>query len=240
MKEAEKRLSEKKKVRTKIMMKKETLKTNANANAIANAVLQFSEVCEMYSLTRANFNVAVETSSNKLFTVNEEQELANEIISTMNLDSHFDKAVKRCEFYIDNKTYTCYIGAVYTALSSLATIEQTQRDRLNELFNKSLDKEYNKRVLKGHELLSTTETRHKFESIDEYIEFMTLMLTSVVARKKALLTSENKEQKKEQKEQKQKKETKSRKQKKTDISTISVNEIAELTKEIVEAEMQKA
>lgn len=226
-------------------MKKTTLKTNANATAIANAILQLTDVCTMYSLSESNFNTAIETSTNKLFTVNEDIELAQSIIESMNLDDFFIKAVSRCEFYIDNVTYTCYIGAVYTAMSALADIEQNKRDRLTELFNKSLDVDYNKRVVRQHEILSTTETRHKFTSIDEYIEFITLVLTSVVARKQQTTDSTAQQtetaKKTAEKTAKQKRQQKNKaKEKKivADFSKVDANELAQLTREIIESEMK--
>jgi len=229
------------------MRKENIFKNTETATAIASAILANSDFCNMYSLSDANMNTAL-TNNNRVVTVNETLELARQIVDTMNLQSDFFNAVSRITVWVDNNAVVVFVGAVFTVHTNLSSIETAQKDRLTELFNESLDKKYNERKLKGKAITNLTETRHSFDSIEKAIEFISLLMSAIVTRKKELITTETaketetKEKKAETKEKKeQKQKTKSRKQKqKADLSSVSADDLAELTKEIIEAEAEKA
>lgn len=225
-------------------MKKENIfKNTETATTITNAILANSAFCEMYSLTAANMNTAL-TNNNRVVTVNETLELSQQIVDTMKLQSDFFSAVSRITVWLDSNAIVVFVGAVFTVHSTLSDIEKDKKDRLNELFNESLDKKYNTRVLKGKTITNLTETRHSFDSIEKATEFISLLLLAVTARKTALSatetakeTAQQTETKDKKAQQKQKRQQKSKtKDKKADFSKINADELSQLTKEIIESE----
>lgn len=229
-------------------MRKENLfKNTETATAIATAILVNSDFCSMYSLSNANMNTAL-TNNNRVVTVNETLELARQIVDTMRLQSDFFSAVSRITVWLDSNAIVVFVGAVFTVHSTLSDVEKDKKDRLNELFNESLDKKYNERKLKGKVITNLTETRHSFDSIETATEFINLLMSAIVTRKKALADStaqqtetaqqDSKKDSKKEKTQRQRKTKEKKDSKKTDFSKVDANELAELTKEIVESEMK--
>lgn len=225
------------------MRKENIFKNTETANVIANAILANSAFCEMYSLSDANMNTAL-TNNNRITTIVENIELSRQIVDTMRLQSDFMSAVSRITVWLDNNAIVVFVGAVFTVHSTLADIEKDKKDRLNELFNESLDKKYNERKLKGKVITNLTETRHSFDSIETASEFLTLLMNAITARKTALTETEtataqkdSKKDSKKEKSQRQRKTDSKKKDSKKDFSDISADDLAQLTKEIVESEM---
>lgn len=232
-------------------MKKENIfKNTETATAIANAILANSTFCEMYSLSDANMNTAL-TNNNRVTTIVESIELSKQIVESMKLQSDFMSAVSRITIWLDSNAIVVFVGAVFTVHSTLADIEKDKKDRLNELFNESLDKKYNERKLKGKIITNLTETRHSFDSIEKATEFIDILMSAITARKTALTETDSKTEtaketetaqkdskkdSKKEKSQRQRKTDSKKKDSKKDFSDISADELAQLTKEIVESE----
>lgn len=214
---------------------KKTTKENKFRNketmiAIAEIITAQKEFCKLYSLTSANMNSNVD-KSNRVTIIAESVELSKQIIESMRLQNDFFNAVSRITVWVDSNAIVIYVGAVFAVHAKLAKSEKAKD--FAELFNKSIDKKYNERKLKNKTITALTETRHTFDSVDDFKAFFVLLAELVTVRKKALSETEKAQKEKAQKATETKKETKKEKAQK------ETEKVKQLTKEVINA-MQKA
>lgn len=233
-------------------MKENKFRTNETANQIAQIITAETEFCKLYNISTANMNVNVEDKSNRVTLISEDVQTAKEIVTSMNLQSDFMSAVSRITVWLDSNAIVVFVGAVFTVHATLAEKTEEQKATFESLFTESRDVKYNERKLKKVTITAQTETRHTFDSIDKFQSFFSLLAQFVTARKSALSADSTAQQTEEKKAEKtaqqtatkekkaQQKQKRQQKQKKADFSDVSADELAQLTKEIVESESNKA
>lgn len=219
-------------------MSKTTENTMRNADVAkkVNAIIAQSQLAQRYAVS---YNENVD-KSNRVAIFNESIESAKQIVSTMNLQSDFMQAVARTTVWLDNTQIVVFVGAVFTVFASQSQLDSTDFDKL---FNESIDKKYNERKLKNKTITALTETRHTFNSVDDFKAFFNLFSELVSDRLTAQQTetTETAQQTDSKAKQSKAKQLKSKaKQSKTDLSKVSAETIAEMTKEIIENEKQHA
>lgn len=221
-------------------MRKNTENTMRNADTAkrVNAIIAQSQLAQRYAVA---YNENVD-KSNRVAIFNESVESAKQLVSTMNLQSDFMQAVARTTVWLDNTQIVVFVGAVFTVYASQSKLES--KAEFNKLFNESIDKKYNERKLKNKTITALTETRHTFNSVDDFKAFFELFSQLVSDRLTAQQTDSTAETAKEtdsKAKQSKAKQSKSKaKQSKTDLSKVSAETIAEMTKEIIENERQHA
>lgn len=228
-------------------MRKNTENTMRNADVAksVNAIIAKSQLAQRYTIA---FNENVD-KSNRVAIFNESVESAKQIVSTMNLQSDFMQAVARTTVWLDNTQIVIFIGAVFTVYASQSQLDS--KAEFNKLFNESIDKKYNERKLKNKTITALTETRHTFNSVDDFKSFFELFSQLVNDRLTAQQTEtadstaetakETDSTAQQTAKQSKAKQSKSKaKQSKTDLSKVSAETIAEMTKEIIESEKKHA
>lgn len=215
-------------------MRKNTENTMRNADIAksVNAIITKSALAKRYTIA-TNENI---DKSNRVAIFNESVESAKQIVSTMNLQSDFMQAVARTTVWLDNTQIVVFVGAVFTVYASQSKLES--KADFDKLFNESIDKKYNERKLKNKTITALTETRHTFNSVDDFKAFFNLFSELVSDRLTAQQTDSKAQQTAKQSKAKQSKSK--AKQSKTDLSKVSAETIAEMTKEIIENERQHA
>lgn len=221
-------------------MRKNTENTMRNADVAksVNAIIAQSQLAQRYAVA---YNENVD-KSNRVAIFNESVESAKQIVSTMNLQSDFMQAVARTTVWLDNTQIVIFIGAVFTVYASQSQLDS--KAEFDKLFNESIDKKYNERKLKNKTITALTETRHTFNSVDDFKSFFNLFAELVNDRLTAQQTetadSTAETAKETDSKAKQSKAKSKAKQSKTDLSKVSAETIAEMTKEIIESERQHA
>lgn len=233
-------------------MKENKFRTNETAQQIAQIITAETEFCRLYNISDANMNVNVEDKSNRVTLISEDVQTAKEIVTSMNLQSDFMSAVSRITVWLDSNAIVVFIGAVFAVHATLAEKTEEQKATFESLFTESRDVKYNERKLKKVTITAQTETRHTFDSIDKFQSFFSLLAQFVVARKSALSADSTAQQTetaketaqqtetKEKKAQQKKRQQKQKKDSKKDFSDVSAEVLADITKEIIESETNKA
>lgn len=198
---------------------------NADVAKRVNAIIAQSQLAQRYAVA---YNENVD-KSNRVAIFNESIESAKQIVSTMNLQSDFMQAVSRTTVWLDNTQIVVFVGAVFTVFASQSQLDS--KAEFNKLFNESIDKKYNERKLKNKTITALTETRHTFNSVDDFKAFFNLFSELVSDR----LTAQQTDNKAKQSKSKAK-QSKS----KTKLKNASADKLAELTREIIENENKEA
>lgn len=167
-----------------------------------NAVLKATELNKLYTIA---YNETVD-KSNRVAIFNESLDNAKQIVSAMKLQSDFMSAVSRITVWLDETQIVVFVGAVFTVHAQLGGKRNTDKfTALQKAFTESLDKKYNERKLKNKTITTLTETRHTFDSIEKYTEFIQLLSECIALRaeqKAEQSVEQSVEQKAEQKAQK--------------------------------------
>lgn len=206
-----------------------TMRTVDVAKSV-NAIIAKSALAKLYTIA-TNENV---DKSNRVAIFNESHEHAKQIVETMKLQSDFMSAVARTTVWLDNTQIVVFVGAVFTVFASQSKLES--KADFNKLYNESIDKKYNERKLKNKTITALTETRHTFNSVDDFKAFFELFAQLVADRLNSTEQNTAKQSKAKEQSAKQSKAQQS----KTKIKSATAEQLAELTKEIIESETKKA
>lgn len=197
------------------MSKKTTNNATVNFRTVetakaVNAVLKATELNKLYTVA---FNETVD-KSNRVVIFNETAENAKAVCDAFKLQRDFMQAVARCTVWLDTDNVVVFVGAVFTVFAQQALkADKKAYEEFYKLFNDSLDRKYNERKLKNKTITALTETRHKFDSVDSFKEFITALSSAVNAYKTAQQTADSTAQQKAQQTKDSRKQTKDRKQK---------------------------
>lgn len=165
------------------------LRTTETAKAV-NAVLKATELNKLYTVA---FNETVD-KSNRVAIFNETAESAKAVCDAFKLQQDFMQAVARCTVWLDADNVVVFVGAVFTVFAQQALkADKKAYEEFSKLFNDSLDKKYNERKLKNKTITALTETRHKFDSVNSFKEFITAFAKAVNAYKTAQQTADSKQ-----------------------------------------------
>lgn len=142
-------------------------------------IMQSVELNKLYSIA---YNDNVE-QSNRVAIFNESADNAKKIVETMKLQSDFMSAVARCTLWVDATQIVFFVGTVFNVFAQMSAKQnKKQYEELKLLFEQSIDKKYNERKLKNKTITALTETRHTFETIDDFKAFITLFSKCVASR----------------------------------------------------------
>lgn len=205
---------------------KNVMRTVENAKSV-NAIITKSALAKHYTIA-TNDNV---DKSNRVAIFNESHENAKSVVESMKLQSDFMSAVARTTVWLDNTQIVVFVGAVFTVFASQSKL--ASKAEFNKLYNESLDKKYNERKLKNKTITALTETRHTFNSVDDFKAFFELFAQLVADRLNSTAEQQTAKQNSKAKNSKAQ-------QSKTKIKSASAEQLAELTKEIIESESKKA
>lgn len=202
---------------------KNVMRTVDNAKSVID-IINKSALAKRYTIA-TNENV---DKSNRIAIFNESLENAKSIVESMKLQSDFMSAVARTTVWLDNTQIVVFIGAIFTVFASQSKL--SSKADFNKLYNESLDKKYNERKLKNKTITALTETRHTFNSVDDFKAFFEMFAQLVDDRLNSTAT----------KQSKAKQNSKAKNSTATKIKSASAEQLAQLTKEIVESETKKA
>jgi hypothetical protein len=165
--------------------------TNLRTADTASAVVYAIQHTELNTLYTVAFNENVD-KSNRVAIFNETAESAKAVCDAFKLQQDFMQAVARCTVWLDADNVVIYVGAVFTVFAQQALkADKKAYEEFSKLFNDSLDKKYNERKLKNKTITALTETRHKFDSVDSFTEFITAFAKAVNTYKTAQQTAES-------------------------------------------------
>ena len=215
---------------------KNVMRTVDNAKSV-NAIITKSALAKHYTIA-TNENV---DKSNRVAIFNESHENAKSVVESMKLQSDFMSAVARVTVWLDNTQIVVFVGAVFTVFASQSKLES--KAEFNKLYNESLDKKYNERKLKNKTITALTETRHTFNSVDDFKAFFELFAQLVDDRLNS--TAEQQTTAKQTAQQSKAKQNSKAKQSKaqqsaTKIKKATAEQLAQLTKEVIESESKNA
>lgn len=171
-----------------------------------NAVLKASKLDKLYTVA---YNENTDRT-NKTAQLNAEFTDARKVVESMKLSTDFIEAVQRFQVWLDSTQIVVFVGAVFAVYARLAVQKDAKKlEKLEKLFTESLDKKYNERKLRNKKITALTETRHTFETVESYTEFINTLSDAIAERVTAERAQQKaqKEQKAEQKEQKAKKQS---------------------------------
>ena len=212
--------------------KENIMRTVDNAKSV-NAIITKSALAKRYTIA-TNENV---DKSNRVAIFNESHENAKSVVESMKLQSDFMSAVARVTVWLDNTQIVVFVGAVFTVFASQSKLEC--KAEFNKLYNESLDKKYNERKLKNKTITALTETRHTFNSVDEFKAFFELFAQLVDDRLNSTAEQQTTAQQSKAKQNSKAKQSKAQ-QTKTKIKSATAEQLAELTKEVIESESKNA
>lgn len=211
---------------------KNIMRTIENAKSV-NAIINKSALAKRYTIA-TNENV---DKSNRVAIFNESFENAKQIVESMKLQSDFMSAVARVTVWLDNTQIVVFVGAVFTVFASQSKLES--KAEFNKLYNESLDKKYNERKLKNKTITALTETRHTFNSVDDFKAFFELFAQLVDDRLNSTAEQQTTAQQNKAKQNSKAKQSKAQ-QSATKIKKATAEQLAELTKEVIESESKNA
>lgn len=212
--------------------KENIMRTVDNAKSV-NAIINKSALAKRYTIA-TNENV---DKSNRVAIFNESFENAKQIVESMKLQSDFMSAVSRVTVWLDNTQIVVFVGAVFTVFASQSKLES--KAEFNKLYNESLDKKYNERKLKNKTITALTETRHTFNSVDDFKAFFELFAQLVDDRLNSTAEQQTTAQQSKAKQNSKAKQSKAQ-QSATKIKKATAEQLAELTKEVIESESKNA
>lgn len=206
---------------------KNIMRTAENAKSV-NAIITKSALAKRYTIA-TNENV---DKSNRVAIFNESHENAKQIVESMKLQSDFMSAVARVTVWLDNTQIVVFVGAVFTVFASQSKLKS--KAEFNKLYNESLDTKYNERKLKNKTITALTETRHTFNSVDDFKAFFEMFAQLVDDRLNSTTAQQTTAQ------QSKAKQNSKAKQSATKIKSATAEQLAELTKEVIESEKKNA
>lgn len=209
---------------------KNVMRTVENAKSVID-IINKSALAKRYTIA-TNENV---DKSNRIAIFNESLENAKSVVESMKLQSDFMSAVARTTVWLDNTQIVVFIGAIFTVFASQSKL--SSKADFNKLYNDSLDKKYNERKLKNKTITALTETRHTFNSVDDFKAFFEMFAQLVDDR---LNSTAEQQTTAKQTKSKAKQNSKAKNSTATKIKSASAEQLAQLTKEIVESETKKA
>lgn len=209
---------------------KNVMRTVENAKSVID-IINKSALAKRYTIA-TNENV---DKSNRIAIFNESLENAKSVVESMKLQSDFMSAVARTTVWLDNTQIVVFIGAIFTVFASQSKLEC--KAEFNKLYNESIDKKYNERKLKNKTITALTETRHTFNSVDDFKAFFEMFAQLVDDR---LNSTAEQQTTAKQTKSKAKQNSKAKNSTATKIKSASAEQLAQLTKEIVESETKKA
>ncbi len=227
--------------------KKENIFRNTEtATKVRDIILANTAFCKLYSISSANFNLHVDKEHDELSHGNSVVEISEtnldfvkSMIKSLNLDEKHVNAVKRVQVWLDYNVIVVFVGTVFSAHCSLAKHENTKQ--FSKLFEQSIDLSYYTEKRAQQNITKKTESRHEFKSVDDFKVFFDMLCELVVTRKTALeQTAEQQTATKQTAQQNSKTKQSKAQQTATKIKSATAEQLAELTKEIIESETKKA
>lgn len=212
---------------------KENIIRTADVAKKVVAIIKATALSKLYTIA-TNENV---DKSNRVAIFNESHENAKQIVESMRLQSDFMQAVSRVTVWLDNTQIVVFVGAVFTVFASQSKLES--KAEFNKLYNESIDKKYNERKLKNKTITALTETRHTFNSVDDFKTFFNLFSELVNDRLNSTAEQQTTAQQSKAKQNSKAKQSKAE-QSKTKIKSATAEQLAELTKEVIESESKNA
>lgn len=230
-------------------MKKNELNIFRNektAKEVASIVLANDDFCKLYSISSANMNYIVDESeknyhNNRVVEIVEDEILAEHMKDSLNLQK-LNKAFARITIWLESNAIIVFVGSVFSFHASLVEKSEEEKEAFNNLYNASIVNKWNSRKCKGETITTMCETKHSFTSIDDFALFFN-MLSNFSVKRKAVLASEKKAETKSEAKKAEKKEVKkqsTKKQSKNKLQAVSADELAEMTKEVIEEAKKEA